>query len=497
MSYERTIVTPITFDLDQFQRQKVVVFGDFMVDEYLRGVVTRVSPEAPVPVVHLCERSRRLGGAGNVVLNLSALGASVASIGFLGNDPEGCWMIYQLRSIGVDVSGMLQSEGVVTSIKTRVTAQNQQLLRYDQEVIQDAGPAFAEFLREKLGRLLEDACALILSDYGKGAVTEKTAQIAISAARALHLPIVVDPKGTHYEKYAGATVCTPNRRELADAVGRELNGEDEIRQAGTELCARCRIDFVLATRSEDGMSLICGKNGEKRDYPAIAKEVIDVTGAGDTVVSVFTLCYALGASMDDSCRLANLAASIVVSKFGAATASPDEIQELLAGYGGQSSRVLTMAEAAQRAAELRRQGKRIVFTNGCFDIVHAGHISSFRQAKQFGDVLFLGLNSDASIRRIKGDKRPIVSQKNRVALLEAIRYLDYIVLFDDDTPEALIQAICPDVLVKGKDWEEKTVIGGDFVQQYGGEVRFIELEAGLSTTNVIEKILDVYGLGTR
>lgn len=484
---------PIQFDIDKFYGKKAIVFGDFMVDEYLRGSVSRISPEAPVPVVNVVEKIKRLGGAGNVVLNLEALGAQVAAIGILGDDAQGRWLINCLNEYGIDANYVMQSDKTITSVKTRVTAQNQQLLRYDQEVVKDVSKELIGFIRDKIDSLFRDSCIIIISDYGKGVVTEDTAQFIIERASRYGIPVVVDPKGSNYRKYRGAFACTPNMKELQLAVGRGVYTERDIAEAGRELCEICGIRYALVTRSGKGMSLICGETGEKRDYPALAKEVIDVTGAGDTVISVFALSMALGASRDDSCRLANLAASVVVSKFGAATVSQREIKQLIASQFHQSKKVLTQEEARKRAELLRMQGEKIVFTNGCFDIVHAGHISSFRQARSYGDALFLGINSDSSVRRLKGKDRPIITQEDRIALLSAIIYVDYIILFDDDTPEELIRVIKPDILVKGEDWAGKPVAGAEFVQNNGGQVRFIDLEEGLSTTNIIHKILEVYG----
>lgn len=486
-------MNPVRFDIQKFHCRKVVVFGDYMVDEYLQGAVSRISPEAPVPVVKVLERNQRLGGAGNVVLNLMALGAKPFAVTCFGNDAAGQWLMDCLEQHHVDTAGIFRSSELTTSIKTRVTAQNQQLLRYDQESIRNASKAFIDFINDKHELIFQDACAVIISDYGKGVVTDDTAQLMIRWAKEHRIPVVVDPKGSDYKKYRGADACTPNMKELELAVGRKIDSEDDISEAGKELYRTCGILHTLATRSEKGMSLIDGATGEKWDYPALAKEVTDVTGAGDTVISVYTLCLALGAHRDDRCRLANVAASIVVSKFGAAVATPKEIRDLIEGQDQISSKILTKEEAAKRAAFHRAHGEKIVFTNGCFDIVHAGHISSFKQAREHGDVLFLGLNSDSSIKRIKGDKRPIVDQNNRMALLAAISYVDYIVLFEEDTPEELIKTIKPDVLIKGKDWAGKPVAGADFIHSIGGQVCFIDLEAGLSTSNIITKILTVYG----
>jgi len=487
---------PTRFDLNLIKGKKFVVFGDFMVDEYLQGTVSRISPEAPVPVVHIHSRMKRIGGAGNVVLNLRAMGACAVAVGYFGSDDEGNWLIRHMKDYNVDITGVLQDEAAVTSVKTRVTAQNQQLLRYDVENVKDVPQSYIDFLSGRMEHLLSNAHAVIISDYGKGVVTTDTARLIIDAAKERNIPVVVDPKGNCYQKYRGASVCTPNMKELRMAVGKELRNEEDILAAGREICASCGIGQVLITRSEKGISLVCGAVGEKKDYPALAKEVTDVTGAGDTVISIFTLCFALGASLDDSCRLANLAASIVVSKFGAATATSEELRVLMAKGSGFHTKILSRREAKETAESLRRQGKRIVFTNGCFDIVHAGHIASFRQAREYGDILFLGLNSDSSVRRMKGPERPIISQDARIALLEAIEWIDYIVPFDEDTPEELIQTIKPDVLVKGKDWAGKPIAGGEFVRENGGEVRFIDLEDGLSTTNIIQKILTAYGGAT-
>ncbi len=480
-------------NINEFKDKKIVVFGDFMIDKYINGSVSRISPEAPVPVVHVGAENKRLGGAGNVVLNLRSLGASVCAAGVIGSDSEGKWLVESLNDRGVDTSGIMQIKEMITGIKTRITAQNQQLLRYDNEIIRDAPESYECFLRDNADNFLQNACAVIISDYGKGVVTANTAGIIIKAAKKRNIPVMVDPKGTDYSKYYGASICTPNMKELEAAAGRRLDSESGIAEAGKELCEKCGFDYVLATRSEKGMSLIAD-SGEKNDFPAVAKEVVDVTGAGDTVISVFTLCYALGFPNDECCRLANVAASIVVSKFGAASVTIKELSDCLAHNSDQKQKKrLSISEAVKKAEYLRAMGKKIVFTNGCFDIVHAGHISSFKQARSHGDVLFVGLNSDASIRRIKGDKRPIVSEEDRACLLEAVSLVDYIVIFDSDTPEELIQKIKPDVLIKGSDWEGKNIAGGEFVKSNGGEVCFIDMKNGLSTSMIVNRIVGLYG----
>ena len=489
----------LNVELEKLNGKKIVVLGDFMVDEYLSGDVSRVSPEAPVPVVNVQNRTQRLGGAGNVIRNLCALGAQVSAVSFIGNDDAGEWLMSRMHEYNVDVRGVFRFSDAVTGIKTRVTVRNQQLLRYDREMIQKAPKAFVDFLRGILPDILQGASAVIISDYGKGVITEETAQLIINLAKQKQIFVAVDPKGCDYSKYRGATICTPNMKELREATGNACQTEEEILASGLKLCKEHDLAYVLATRSEKGMSLINGSTEEKTDYPAEAKEVIDVTGAGDTVISSFTLCCGAGFSVDDACRISNLAASIVVSKFSAAVATVEEIQNLISIMENVhklkkgTQKILTAEQMQEKAEEIRQANRKIVFTNGCFDIVHAGHISSFKQAKAFGDILVVGLNADASIRRIKGEKRPIVDQVNRAVLISELQTVDYVVIFEEDTPENLIRMIKPDVLVKGKDWEGKPVAGDEFVRSCGGEVKYIDLVSGLSTTNIINKILDVYG----
>lgn len=332
--------------------------------------------------------------------------------------------------------------------------------------------------------------AVILSDYGKGMLTPELSQRVIAEAEKRSLPVFVDPKGTDYGKYRGADYCTPNLKELREAAGgAALDDEESIRGTACALHESCGIKNVLVTRSEKGMSLVLGATGEKSDYPAIAREVSDVTGAGDTVIAVFAMGIASGVGPDVCCRLANLAASVVVSKFGAATASVSEIGALIKSDAPRPERKLRTREEMRGIAEtLRKKGRKIVFTNGCFDLVHAGHIASFRKARALGDVLVVGVNSDESVRRLKGAARPIVDLKNRLALLESIDVIDYLVPFGEDTPQTLIEAIRPDVLVKGRDWEGKPVAGAEFLASRGGRVAFIDLEEGLSTTALVSRI---------
>lgn len=477
--------------IPQISKIRALVAGDFMLDRYLYSEVSRISPEAPVPVAKIKRMETRIGGAGNVALNVIALGGNVRALSCLGQDGGGEELAKALRAQGVDTAWIYWERGRRTSIKTRVVSQNQQLLRYDEEELAEAGPDFLAFIEKNIRDIFEGVQVVILSDYGKGILTPQTAQLIIQEAKARKLPILVDPKGADYSKYAQATVCTPNQKELAEAGGKSnLESEEAILDVSVRLCRQHRIDYILATRSEKGISLIEGISGEKKDFPAVVQEISDVTGAGDTVISTVGLCMAAGCPLEMCCQIANAAASVVVSKFGAATATVDEIDTVLKTQEGvRREKICTRAQIERYSQQLHKEGKRIVFTNGCFDLVHAGHVSSFWQARKMGDILVVGVNSDGSVQRLKGPTRPVIALKDRVKVLEALEMIDYVVPFEEDTPQTLIEAIRPDVLVKGKDWEGKRVAGADFLASYGGIVVFVDLEQGLSTTAVINRIL--------
>lgn len=469
----------------------VLVAGDFMLDRYLYSSVSRISPEAPVPVARVMRTEEKLGGAGNVALNIRALGSGVKVLTCIGEDETARLLLSGLTEAGVDISCICRDPLRKTSRKTRIVAQNQQLLRCDEEEAADVGQTFCQYLEEQAEAIFSGVDAVILSDYGKGVLTPAVCRFLIRQAKARKVPVLVDPKGADYQKYTGATVCTPNLKELTEAGGMAaLETEEEIRETALSLCRETGLAYLLATRSEKGLSLIDGERGTKQDFPAVAQEVCDVTGAGDTVISAFALCMVAGYPLEDCCRLANIAASVVVSKFGAGTATVEEIRRVIALRGERSGRrkVCSREEAADYVRQAQRSGKRVVFTNGCFDLVHAGHIASFCQARAQGDILVVGVNDDDSVRRMKGDRRPVVALENRMRLLEALEPVDCVVPFPEDTPQALIEALRPDVLVKGKDWEGKEVAGADFLREHGGRVVFIDLEEGLSTTAIVEKI---------
>ena len=472
--------------ISKLSNASILVYGDFMIDKYILGDVTRISPEAPVPILEVKSKESKLGGAGNVINNIIALGAKASVIGCVGEDPDGDWIINQLSSSGVDIEFLLKNEKVKSISKTRLASKNQQFLRYDEEIIKDIPSEIEDYIISNLDQIITDKNAIILSDYGKGAITKRVAQALIKKARNRNIPVIVDPKGKDYRKYENATICTPNLKELKLATGLNVNTESEINNAGQILLDQVKLDHLLITRSEKGISLLSANQGVKKDYPAISKDVVDVTGAGDTVVSTIALLISSGFDIETCCILANQAASIVCSKFGAATVSLNELISSLAIK--DDYKLIDVTTAKYVVSNFKERNKKVVFTNGCFDLLHAGHLSSFKQAREFGDVLIVAVNGDASVRKIKGDSRPIIDENNRIKMLCSLEYVDYVILMDDDNPCNLIREIKPSVTVKGKDWENKYLPEREIVESYGGVVKFIDLAGGLSTTNIISKI---------
>ena len=475
--------------LHNVKKLRVLVIGDFMIDKYIEGSVSRISPEAPVPVLAVKNKISKLGGAGNVVNNLAMLGASIRVAGCIGTDIDGIWLKEELSRRNIDTSYLRQEDNTQTIVKTRLVSKKQQFLRYDEETIQDVSDTFVEFIIANIEDVFKKIDVLIISDYGKGTIREDLAQVLIGYANKNNIISIVDPKGKDYKKYSNATVCTPNLNELRVVTGEKIETEEEISIYGKQLRETIKLKNLMITRSEKGMSIITEKN-EKKDFPAVEKEVIDVSGAGDTVVSALAVCMGVGYSIDDSCIIANIAASIVCSKFGTSTVS---LNELIGGIVSSGEfKEVDVQVAKYITLGLKEQGKKVVFTNGCFDLIHAGHISSFLQAKKYGDILIVAVNSDSSVKKIKGDKRPIVGQKNRVKMLCGLECVDYVIVMEDTTPERILNILQPDIVVKGKDWEGKEMPERKIIDSYGGTMKFIDLEQGLSTTNIIKKISEVY-----
>jgi D-beta-D-heptose 7-phosphate kinase/D-beta-D-heptose 1-phosphate adenosyltransferase len=471
---------------------RALVIGDLMLDEYLWGRAERISPEAPVQVVEVNREDLRLGGAGNVVHNLVALGCSVSVCSVIGADENGALLRRAFEAKGVDLEGLFEEPERRTSKKTRVIAANQQIVRIDRET---KSPIGLDSQKGMLGYLA--ACSsrfdvIIVSDYLKGVLTAEVLAAVCRTGRTLGIPVVVDPKGNDYAKYRGATLLTPNRKEAEIASGVAITDLPSLEQAAARLLADLALDALLITRSEAGMSLFPAKDAAVH-IPTVAREVFDVTGAGDTVISVLSLGLACGLPLADAAWVANVAAGIAVGKLGTSTVSPQEIvAEVGHGLKDSDAKIKNLDVLAHLMTQERSRGKQVVFTNGCFDLLHVGHVKYLQKARELGDLLIVGLNSDASVKRLKGELRPLIEESERAHILAALDCIDYVVLFDEDTPLRVIEALAPAVLVKGGDYSVEEVVGRELVEAGGGRVELIQFVDGRSTSRIIEKILASY-----
>ena len=471
-------------EMPQFQHARLLVIGDVMLDRYWHGEASRVSPEAPVPVVKVGNREDRPGGAGNVALNMAALGSAVRLVGIVGNDETGLELLSRLNAAGV-YCDFLQSADKPTITKLRVIGQHQQLIRLDFEQEFEAADIIG--LQGKVKSLIGDSQVMVLSDYGKGALQE-TANL-IELGRSKDIPIIIDPKGTNFEKYRGATLLTPNLSEF-EAVAGYSNNEEEFVNKGLRLVKDLNLEAILITRGEHGMTLIRPDSPELH-LPARAQEVFDVTGAGDTVISVLAAAVAAGNGLADSTALANLAAGLVVGKLGTAAISGPELRRAVLVELDSGRGVMTAEQLRIAVQDAKAHDEKIVFTNGCFDIVHAGHVGYLAKAKQLGDRLIVAINDDESAHRLKGPGRPINPVERRMAVLAGLEAVDWVVSFSEDTPEPLLEFLQPEVLVKGGDYTMDEVVGGDYVNSYGGEVRVLEFLDDCSTSAIMEKMKEV------
>ncbi len=459
----------------QGKSPKLLVIGDLMIDHYLWGSCERISPEAPVQVVNVKSESAVLGGAGNVINNLNALGAQVGVISVIG----GCEISDELKAllgdIDVDTQYLITQKDRITSKKSRIIASQQQVVRYDRESTDEISHKSQKEILATFGNIISDYDGVLLSDYGKGVLTKELTTSLIAIANENNKKVLVDPKGLDYSKYKGAYLLTPNKKEASEATQININDEASLAQAITQLKTECDLDVSLITLSEQGVAIYDDK---LRTHPTVAREVFDVTGAGDTVLASLGFALACEYEIDDAVEFSNLAAGVVVGKIGSATASLNEIIEYESSLNKSTSDEHTLSE------ELKARGKKIIFTNGCFDILHAGHVRYLETAKSYGDILILGLNSDRSVTTLKGEGRPINIQMDRAYILAALEAVDYVVVFDEDTPYNLIKAIKPHVLVKGGDYEGKEVVGQDIAD----ELKLVQFVDGKSTTRTIEKI---------
>lgn len=469
-------------NMPRFDTAPVLVVGDVMLDRYWHGPTQRISPEAPVPVVKVEQIEDRPGGAGNVALNLAALGAPAWLVGVTGKDDAADSLRHSLEAAGV-YCAFQQCPEQPTITKLRVMSRHQQLIRVDFE---ERFQTDADALAAQVERLLERVKVMVLSDYGKGALVNHQRLIALARERGV--PVLADPKGIDFSLYRGATLITPNLAELEAVVGR-CSSEQALVEKGQALMADLELDALLVTRSEQGMTLL-RRDSTPVHLPARAREVFDVTGAGDTVISTLAASLAAGADYPQAVALANLAAGIVVGKMGTASVSAPELRRAVQREQGSERGVLGVEQLAVAIEDARAHGERIVFTNGCFDILHAGHVGYLEQARQLGDRLIVAVNSDASVRRLKGEGRPINPVERRMTVLAGLEAVDWVVCFEEDTPEALLARLKPDVLVKGGDYRKEQVVGWQIVESYGGEVRSLDFLDNCSTTAIVQKILE-------
>jgi len=462
---------------------KILVVGDLMIDHYLWGNCERISPEAPVQVVDVRNETVVLGGAGNAINNLKTLGATVSVSSIIGDDSNGDELLRMLASIDVKTDKIFREKNRKTSKKSRVIAVSQQVLRYDYESKSDIDAQSADKILNSLVNTISSYEMIVLSDYGKGVLNEKLCQGVIQLAKEASVKVLVDPKGSDFSKYRGAYLLTPNKKEAILATGIEINDSNSLEQALIRLKTECDLGISLITLSEDGIATY---DNRVEVFPTVAKEVFDVTGAGDTVIASIAFALSAGKNIEESAAFANLAAGVVVGKIGSATVTIDEIEEYEASlHKSRSDAHIKNFEDIKTIVErYRTQGKRVVFTNGCFDILHVGHVKYLQVAKSFGDVLIVGLNSDESVFRLKGPTRPVNIAQDRAYLLAALESVDFVVPFESDTPYDLIKMIEPDILVKGGDYEGKAVIGTEFAS----ELKLVDFVDGKSTTKTIEKI---------
>ncbi|MCL5261659.1 MAG: bifunctional D-glycero-beta-D-manno-heptose-7-phosphate kinase/D-glycero-beta-D-manno-heptose 1-phosphate adenylyltransferase HldE [Gammaproteobacteria bacterium] len=467
-------------EIPEFEKARVLVIGDVMLDRYWYGDTFRISPEAPVPVVHIRQTEERVGGAGNVALNVHSLGAATSLIGLVGNDNAATILETRLQDVGVKAHLLRAANPTIT--KLRVIGRSQQLIRLDTEE-PFAEKNFTELFATYEKKLAESDI-VILSDYGKG--TLRLCEKFIARARKSNIPVLVDPKSRDFSIYSGATVITPNLTEFEAVVG-HCKDDAEIERKGLELIRKYSFQAILITRGAQGMSLICN-DAKAVHLPTRAQEVYDVTGAGDTVIATLAAALAAGEEMVDAIIFANAAAGVSVRKLGAAAVSVAELRRAMQKQQDPWAGILSEEHLLQEISDARAHGEKIVMTNGCFDVLHSGHITYLEKAKGLGQRLLIAVNTDDSVRRLKGKDRPVNKLEQRMLVLAALRAVDWVVAFSEDTPERIIHKVAPDILVKGGDYKLNEIVGADFVQSYGGKVVIVPFEDGFSTTSMLERI---------
>ncbi len=464
---------------------KILVTGDLMIDHYLWGACERISPEAPVQVVNIDNETTLLGAAGNVINNLKSLGAQVDVISVIGSCKTSNELNKLLDNIEVNTQYLVVQDDRITSKKSRIIASQQQVVRYDRESTDEISNTSQKQILSIFNSIITNYDVILLSDYGKGVLTKELTASLITSAKRNNKKVLVDPKGFDFLKYRGAYLLTPNIKEASDATKVPINDKNSLLRAITQLKNELDLEISLITLSDQGVAIY---DNELRIHPTVAREVFDVTGAGDTVLASLGFAIACNYEIDEAVEFANLAAGVVVGKIGSATVSMDEINEYEATLKKSSTvkNIKTSDQMAKICKHLRDKGKKIIFTNGCFDILHSGHVQYLEIAKSYGDKLIVGINSDRSVNALKGENRPINSQLDRVYMVAALESVDYVIIFDEDTPYDLIKAVKPHILVKGGDYEKKEVIGQDIAD----ELKLVKFIDGKSTSKTIEKILN-------
>ncbi|QEX16931.1 bifunctional protein HldE [Hypericibacter terrae] len=477
-------------DLTRFQQLRILVVGDVMLDRYVDGSVERMSPEAPVAVLRAEGERSMAGGAANVARNIAALGGQAILIGLVGLDEDGAALSSALRTDPGIEAHLIEDAARPTTTKTRFVAGRQQLLRVDHEKSTPANRPMEQALIAAVQSVLSRVHLVILSDYAKGVVTDRVIAGVAAAAKAAGKIVIADPKSRDFRRYHGVDLLTPNRHEAAVAAGIACGNEAEAVMTGTHLVEQTGIPSLLITRGEQGMTLM-RKGRAPLHLPADAREVFDVSGAGDTVIASLGLALAAGLEMDIAARFANLCGGIVVGKVGTALVHPADVTGALHARAigiSSNAKIMTLPQALGQVEHWRATGARVGFTNGCFDLIHPGHVTLLAKSRAACDRLIVGLNSDASVRRLKGADRPVQDEQMRATVLAALASVDMVVIFEEDTPLKLIEALRPDLLVKGADYRLDQVVGGDVVQAYGGKVLLIDLVAGHSTTATIQRL---------
>jgi D-beta-D-heptose 7-phosphate kinase / D-beta-D-heptose 1-phosphate adenosyltransferase len=465
------------------QSPKLLVIGDLMIDQYLWGSCDRVSPEAPVQVINVNNESAVLGGAGNVVNNLKKLGADVDILSVIGTCQVSKQLCQLLSSIEISTKNLVVQKNRLSSKKTRVIASQQQVVRYDRESSEDIDKDSQNSIIKIFEKVIHTYDMVLFSDYGKGVLTKTLTQKLIKLSNKYNIKVLIDPKGNDYSKYKGAFTLTPNKKEASEATNIDIVDDSSLKNAIIKLKSICNLELSLITLSENGIAIF---DNNFRSHPTSAKEVYDVTGAGDTVLASLGYALACQLNIDEAVKFSNLASGVVVGKIGSATVTLNEIIQYESSLHKSSStqHIKTLIEITDISEELKSDGKKIVFTNGCFDLLHAGHINYLEAAKSFGDVLIIGVNSDRSVKTLKGKERPVNCESDRAYILAALEVVDYVVIFDDDTPLKLIKAIKPNTLVKGGDYKGKEVVG----QHIADELKLVDFLEGKSSSQTINKI---------